>query len=378
MVKKQDAILMKRKEIEWAPRVWVGMRASGWLRLLFKNRFAIDLSLLYIAVIDSLFSFINSGLFWIKTLFYHRKIKTIQIKKPPVFIIGHWRTGTTLLQEVLNLDPRFTAPNYYQCLEPNHFLLTEKFLADHLSFFTPTRRLIDNMPVNLASPLEDEFALSLLGVPSPYWTLAFPNRPMQFRKYFDLEGLTPKELSKWKACWILFLKEVYYKSPGNLLLKSPTHTWRIKTILEIFPNAKFIHIFRNPYVVFSSTVNLWKTLYEAQGLQKPTFEGLEDEVFSTFLWMHQQLERTKPLVNSENFYEIRYEDFIEDPLTQIERLYSSLQLEDFESLRPLIQRYFLERKTYQTNRYSLDQVSIQKINQHWGTIIKKQGYELLP
>ena len=41
----------------------------------------------------------------------------------PVFVIGHWRAGTTLLHELLVRDPRHTYPNTYDCFGPNHFLL---------------------------------------------------------------------------------------------------------------------------------------------------------------------------------------------------------------------------------------------------------------
>ena len=43
-------------------------------------------------------------------------------------IIGHWRSGTTMLHELLILDPRHTFPNTYQCFEPLHFLWTEWFV----------------------------------------------------------------------------------------------------------------------------------------------------------------------------------------------------------------------------------------------------------
>ena len=53
------------------------------------------------------------------------------------------------------------------------------------------------------------------------------------------------------------------------MLKSPTHTARVRTILEVFPDAKFIHIVRDPLVLFPSTVRLWKSLSEVQGFQIP-------------------------------------------------------------------------------------------------------------
>src|SRR5207253_2727392 len=105
-----------------------------------------------------------------------------------------------------------------------------------------------------------------------------------------------------------FLKQVVYKSGKRLVLKSPPHTARVKTLKEMFPKAIFIHIVRDPYVVFSSTVNLWKILYRTHGLQVPTFAGLEEDVLRTFTRMYERLEEGKKLLGPEQFYELRYED----------------------------------------------------------------------
>jgi hypothetical protein len=57
------------------------------------------------------------------------------------------------------------------------------------------------------------------------------------------------------------------------MLKSPTHTARLHILREMFPQAKFIHIVRDPCEVFSSTVRLWRALFETQACQKPDLAG---------------------------------------------------------------------------------------------------------
>jgi hypothetical protein len=47
----------------------------------------------------------------------------------PVFILGHYRSGTTYLHELLAADPRFTLPNRFETFNPRTFLLTEPWLA---------------------------------------------------------------------------------------------------------------------------------------------------------------------------------------------------------------------------------------------------------
>ena len=104
------------------------------------------------------------------------------------------------------------------------------------------------------------------------------------------------DLDRWKRALLWFLKCVTLQNPKRIVLKSPPHTCRIRTLLEMFPKAKFVHIVRDPYVIFPSTVNLWKRLYRDQGLQVPTYEGLDEHVFTTFTRMYETFERDRGLM----------------------------------------------------------------------------------
>ena len=129
---------------------------------------------------------------------------------------------------------------------------------------------MDRMKAGFDRPQEDEFALCMLGLPSPYATIAFPNHPAANPEYLDLETVPPTALERWKQGFLWFLKCLTYKQGKRLILKSPPHTARIKVLREMFPDAIFLHIVRDPYVVFPSTVNLWRSLYLTHGLQIPT------------------------------------------------------------------------------------------------------------
>src|SRR5262245_54642808 len=83
-----------RKPREWAPRMWLGCTVSAWLRLLVRNRFAVHWTLWYIAAIDTVISLLNSCLGCLQTLIYGHRIARTPINHAPLFIIGHWRTGT--------------------------------------------------------------------------------------------------------------------------------------------------------------------------------------------------------------------------------------------------------------------------------------------
>lgn len=359
---------------EWAPRMWEGSDFFAWLRLLARHRCAVQPRYWYIAAIVTCVSFVHTFLRVVQGAIYGRAIRRTRLAGPPIFIIGHWRTGTTLLHEFLIRDERFGFANYYECCDPSHFLLTESLFTKYLRFLLPSRRPMDNMKIAFDRPQEDEFALCLLGAGSPYEMIAFPNHRPAGQAYLDLHGLSPRRLRHWKRAFKNFLRTVTYKVRKRLVLKSPPHTARIPVLQQMFPGALFVHITRDPYVVFPSTVNLWRTLFETHGLQKPTGAGLEEYVLETFVRLHQRLDEGKRLLAPEQFYELRYEDLIRDPAAEMQKLYAHFALGGFEQYRPRLEEYLASLKGYETNRYQLTPQQREEVTRRWGPIIRRYGY----
>jgi len=369
----------KKKVVEvnpyqlWHARFWHGMLLGPWLRLLVHNRFRIGVMKWGLAFTVTYATVMNSVLRVVQEWWFRRYLARIQIKDAPIFIIGHWRSGTTLLHELLVLDGRYTYPTTYQCLAPNHFLLSDRVLTK-LKFLLPSKRPMDNMITGWDRPQEDEFALANMGLPSPYLTMAFPNEPPQCPGSLTLAGLSDEDRRRWKAGLEWFLKRVTLQNPKRIILKSPAHTARIKTLLELFPDARFVHIVRDPYALFGSTVKLWKTLYKFQALQEPNHRGLEEYVFACFTEMYESLERDRALVDPARFFEVRYEDLVRDPIEQMRSLYEHLELGEFDNVLPKLRAYFANRKDYKTGTYQIDDALRDEIDRRWGPYMRKYGY----
>jgi hypothetical protein len=358
--------------------IWAGSGFPAWIRLLARNGFRIHWTVLHVVTYVTIVSLGHTLLRGLQNLVYGRRIANTPIDQPPIFILGHWRTGTTLLHEFLALDERHVGPSTYECMEPNHFLLTEGLVSRWMPFFSLSVRPMDNMAAGFDRPQEDEFALCNLGLPSPYLTVAFPNNPPQYEEYLDLEGIPPRALARWKRVFRRLLQELTYKHHKRLVLKSPTHSCRVKTLLELFPDARFVHIVRDPYVVFPSTVNLWKSLYITFGLQRPTFQGLEEHVYKTFNRVYDKIEEGKGLIDFDRFYELRYEDLVGDPVGQMATLYDHLGLGGFEQVLPKLQAHVANNAGYKTNRYQLGDEQRAEITRRWGSVIRLYGYEPQP
>src|SRR5581483_1721959 len=134
----------------------------------------------------------------------------------------------------------------------------------------------------------------------------------------------------------------------------------------------------DPQAVFPSTVHLWKSLYEAHGLQRPTFDGLHEYVFATFTHLYARLEATRGLVPAGRFYELRYEDLVRDPVGQVRALYARLGLGDFEAVLPRLQKYLAGVAGYRTNRYEPSPELRAEVARRWGDVIRRYGYDAAP
>ena len=363
------------KDRFWIPRFWNGMQFGPWWRLLCDNRFDLSARRIGMALINAGLGPIN-GAFAVSQKWRHgREIEETEISEPPIFILGHWRSGTTLLHELLILDERHAYPDTYVCFAPSHFISSGPMIRPVVKYLLPNRRPIDNMAAGWERPQEDEFALCNLGLPSPYLTIAFPNRPPQHQEYLDFRDVPEKAREEWKQTFLWFLKAVSYHT-GNrrIVLKSPTHTARIRVLLEMFPDARFVHIVRDPFVIFPSTMNLWKRLYRDQGVQVPKYEGLEEHVFTTLTRMYDAFEADKNLVPEGRLAEVRYEQIAADPVGGMRSVYDSLELDRFDDVRPALERYAETHKDYRTNRYALTPELEKQIADRWSRYIEMYGY----
>jgi len=364
------------KHVPWYEgRIWQGMACGPWLRLLVRNRLAISPRRLPLAATITLCTLLNSTLGAWQRLRYGRRIATTAIDPPPTFIIGHWRTGTTMLHELLALDPANRCPTTYESLAPCHFLVSERSLRRWLAFMLPKTRPMDNMRVGFDKPQEDEVALALLGAPSPFLTVAFPNRPPQDPRYVELDDLTPAELTRWERIGRTCLQGLLAKRPGRLVLKSPQHTFRLPHILRMFPEARFIHLVRDPYAVFSSTVHFWSAMYHVNALQTPPRAGLEEAVLATFRRMHDRFEATRGLIPPGRLVELRYEDLASDPVAAVRRVYEGFGWDSFASTLPAVERYARRSQGYRKNEFaSLAGDQIAAVRAVWRPFFDRHGY----
>lgn len=359
----------------YSPRFWHGMRLSTWMRSLAKNRFRISAEKIPTAISITAFSIGNSLAAILDNAVYGRRIGKVEFNEPPIFILGHWRAGTTFLHELLIRDPAHTYATTYQCFAPHHFVLTDAWLTPWTSALLPQRRPMDNMAAGWRRPQEDEFALGNLGVPTPYMSMMFPQLGPQNREYLDLHDLSTEEREAWKRELMRFFRRITFRDNRRIVVKSPPHTARVRTLLEMFPDAKFVHIVREPNELFLSTINLWKSLNEVQRMHTLSDQAwIEDYVLSSHARMYAAFEADRQLLREDQLYELRYEDLIDDPLANLREIYDTLDLGDFSRVQAPVEQHLADVKNYRRNRYELSDEKRELVRQHWSGYFERYGY----
>jgi hypothetical protein len=330
-----------------------GSSAGDWWRLLRENRFAVDPPYWHRAALITLASFVNSYYRRREERRYGPAVEKTPITHPPLFILGHWRSGTTHLHNLLALDTdRFAYANTYQVVNPHTFLCTEETNTRRFAFLVPDKRPMDNMALSFESPQEDEFAMLLSCFHSLYLGITFPRREAHYSRYLTFRGVPDREIDEWKESLLRFSTKLTYKYGRALLLKSPPHTARIKLLLEVFPQARFVHIHRNPYTVFRSTQHYFDTAIWYTYLQRPDRQTIDGSILERYTVLYDSFFECRNLIPPANYHEMCFEDLEREPLVEMRRLYAGLGLSGFDRVEPKLDRYIASLAGYRKNEYS--------------------------
>jgi len=351
-----------------------GISTRKWIRLVTRNG-GIDRTYLGKATFITVTSLATAPARVLFKLRYGARINNTPIQNPPVFIIGHWRTGTTYLHELMSQDPQFCYVSLWETLLPDSFLIFEQ-MKPFLARFLPSTRPMDEIRVEMDGPYEDEAALAVLLPWSFFHCLHFPrNAEEQYQKAVHFQGLTPEEVDQWKNAYLTFIKTVTLANHGKRLLsKNPPNTARLTALLDLFPQARFIHIYRNPYKVYLSTKKMRHNVLKQLALQDTREEDLEGHVINNYRRLMDRYFKDKEQIPKEQLIELRYEDLIADPVGQVKMIYEKLQLPGFEDALPEMNKYLQRQAKYKTNVYAIDKKIIEYVYKNWKQEIDRWGY----
>lgn len=349
-----------------------GATSKTLVRLAVQHKFQI--SPRYIPrFLGHFFMGIFNSILAIPDLFYCDK----GLPKNVVFIMGHYRCGTTHLLNLMAADGNLIPPTTYQTVFPSSFLFTERWLGPVLDKVGPGVRAMDNMAMRMNSPQEEEIAMAALGAPTPYLIAHFPISGAHYEKSLTFEDASKKQLNEWKKKHSKFVRKLV-KKHGNdavILLKSPANTARIPVLLEMYPTAKFVHIHREPYKTIQSSIHLYNVWYEMANFQSidELKKRRNETVFDAYETINRRWMEDRLLIPAERQISVSFKDVQANPIATIQKIYTHLGYQlDQEKLK----NYLESIKKYEKNNYEpLDTALIQAINDRFDFVFDAFGYE---
>jgi hypothetical protein len=349
-----------------------GITLKNLARLLMRERFDVDRehwmdlrNIAGVAVLSSMFG-----------LFERRmRVNARRSCPPPLFVLGHWRSGTTHVHRLLSADPRHTAPSAYQCAFPECFVVGESFLKPRMAADFPERRPFDNVHLGVDDPFEDEFALVKTTLISPLLSAVFPRSKSKYIGHESLRSLHAIDRAKWKRSLQQFVSKIEQATGKRVVLKSPAHTFRIAAILEVFPDARFVVVVRDPYAVFASMRKMTRSLHEHNTFQEGLPTDIDDFVLGRGARMHAALMRSRDLVREHRIVTVKFEDIEASPVAALERVYDALGLGMFEGVRQSVEKYLDSSGAYRKNLHQLSVLERARVREVWGDIFEEYGYE---
>lgn len=309
---------------------------------------------------------------------YNKRLKDVPLQHDPVFILGHWRSGTTFVHNVLSCDSHFGYNTTYQTVFPHLMLWGQPFFKKTMSWLMPDKRPTDNMELAVDLPQEEEFALSNMMAYTYYNFWFLPKYQKEYAsRFLTFEDVKTEELQEFKEVFLKLIKISLWNTKGTQFLsKNPPHTGRVKELLEMFPNAKFIYLMRNPYTVFESTRSFFTNTIQPLKLQNISNEELEENILSIYTQLYQTYEREKVLIPEGNLFEMKFEDFEQNPMDITKEIYQSLNIPGFDEAEEAISQYLNKKKGYKKNVYKYNDRTVELVQKHWSFALDQWDYKL--
>jgi len=344
------------------------------LRLLKHNKISVTPRTLARILFLLQSSFWSSIFSVLEKITYSERIDQTTLPEDPVFIVGHWRTGSTFLHQMLSLDPKLVAPSLFHVAVPESFLVSYKYHRPLFKAVVSKSRPMDNVKLGMDEPQEDEYAIYRLTRFSPLEELVFPKK----KEYFllNLEKYLPneKQRTQWEEHLAHYVKKFQFKYGKTIVFKNPFNSFRIPLLTKQFPKARFILICRHPYAVVPSTIHMWNIVQQQNCLNNNSHKPSITEVTLVMKKMYQKVQMDFQKLPEHQKMIIRYEELEVQPIVQLQRLYQHLSLPWSGEFQTRLIDFLDEVKDYKKNHFHLSADDKRIISGELSDYMNAHGY----
>lgn len=357
-----------------------GIEIPKWFGVLAGARFRVSLRYLHRIAWITGWSGVATAVGTVERRRYDRRIASTPLDPPPIFILGHWRSGTTHLHNLLGRDPDHTYPTVYQVVFPTAFITTGSVIPPLTARLLPDTRGYDNVAQGWGEAAEDEIALAKLTGLSPYLAFMLPDLLPRYERYFDFLQAREDERDEWKAALRWFVNKIRLHSGGRRpVIKSCAHMARVRMLLDVFPDAKFVHIHRNPFTVAASTIHMRNQTDWENFLQVPEVafvKNLPTQVAVVGQKLFERFFEDRALIPPQNYIEVAYPDLCARPREVLDGIYRHLEIPQGDRYDATIGGYLDGLRGYRTNTLNIDDELANLVREHWKFVFDEYGYSL--
>jgi omega-hydroxy-beta-dihydromenaquinone-9 sulfotransferase len=101
---------------------------------------------------------------------------------------------------------------------------------------------------------------------------------------------------------------------------------------------------------------------------------MENHIFYTYKETMKQFFEDRKLLTKENLFELKYDDYISQPVEMLKKVYSHLNIGDFKNVEQVFTDELKNYKNYQTNLHREDEIKKKKVFEEWGFAYETLGY----
>ena len=299
--------------------------------------------------------------------------------KQPIFIIGNFRSGTTLLHRLLAKDQQFTGMKTWEI-----YLAPSIVQRNFFHWLMKLNRMVGNPAQKLINSFEralqaysymhktglneiEEDSHVMLQIWSTYNIFAFFPFPELVKNYIYYDEQVPEEQQIMDMNYYqeVLQRHIYTKKGKRYISKSPSHSAKVKSLHKRFPDAKFINLVRSPLRVIPSSVSMfsnhWKTYGDPeQDYPETANQVIQEQAKHWYMYPHQYLKK----LPKDQYVMVRYQDLVADPQSTVENIYQRFGIAMTEQYQQTLAKEsekakrFKSKHTYSLKNMGLDENKI--------------------
>lgn len=321
---------------------------------------------------------------------FFRDYKKMEVKEP-VFIIGHYRSGSTFLQRFLENEKGLKSMTLGDVLMPSilfHLLFkgllnfSLKSLPD--SMFNNEEGIGHKMGIDLSEEDQSIFWFYLTGE-SPMLDISYMAGSYKYHSklHYEYNGNssygTKKLIQYLKRCYQRYL---YRVGCGRILSKSPPFTCYMRTIMDTFPDGKFIYLVRTPYEVIPSWLSLCKAQFIETFGKSRIKNKMYKERYRQSVELYKYFERVKNLDEfRDRIYYVNYDELMNNFEVVYTEILKFLGIKLTEGTEERIKEQGDRQRRYKRKHKVLDieefELSNKDIKRDLGFVFDKYGFTIM-